>query len=158
NSAIAATAQASFLETWRLLFHSVSRRTARPAQASSPMGHAGIRRIEKGETKETFLAFVVTVMIEVCVPVVATATLVGFRVQVDSAGAPVQVRATLPVNPPCELSEAVNVPLLPAVTVTEAGAAPSVKSAPATLFESEIVCGLLGSLSPTLRVADSNVE
>ena len=111
-----------------------------------------MRRIEGGGGT---IAVVVMVPVEVCVPVAVTATLGGENTQLVRAGAPVQVRETVPVKPFSELSVAVTVPLLPGTRVRDVGAMPSAKSGVPAELASETVWGLLASLSATLRVADS---
>jgi len=54
--------------------------------------------------------------------------LVGDRVQVKPAGDTADVRATVPANPLTGATVTVNVPAMPALTVTLNGLADSVKS------------------------------
>ena len=69
------------------------------------------------------------------VPDVPRVTLVGVRVQVNPvAGDTAEVRLTVPVNPLTAVTVIVEVPAVPALTVTLVGLAVSKKSATATLY------------------------
>jgi hypothetical protein len=77
-------------------------------------------------------------------------TEVGESVQVMVAGAPEQVRPTVPVNPLTGATVTVKVVDAVALTVREVGEAETVKFVPVPL--SDTACGLLLALSLTLKV------
>lgn len=88
-------------------------------------------------------------------PLAVGVTLVGDRVQVESAGAPVQANATGVVKPFRAVTVTVKLTVLPAATLADDGDTAILKSGPPVVPVpvSAAVCGLLGSLSATLRVA-----
>jgi hypothetical protein len=92
----------------------------------------------------------VTVIVDAVLLVVSG---LGETVHVDSAGAPVQVKFTVPVNPPNPLEERVKIAGCPAETVTEVAepvGVTIVKSSPVPL--NATLCEPLTALSEILRL------
>jgi hypothetical protein len=114
------------------------------------VGRAPWRIAIAGEVR----AVVVIVAVEVT-PLEVGVTEVGFSVHEDPAGAPVQVSATADVKLFNPATVTVEVPELPAAKLKAAGATATEKSGPefVPVPLSVAVCGLLASLSATLRVA-----
>ena len=88
-------------------------------------------------------------------PVEVGVTELGLSEHDEPAGAPEQVRATAVVKPFKPVTVTVEVAVAPAATLTAAGAVAMLKSGvvPPPVPVSVAVCGLLASLSVTLRVA-----
>ena len=88
-------------------------------------------------------------------PVAVGVTELGLSEHDDPDGAPLHVRATAVVNPFNPVTVTVEVPVAPAATLTVAGAAAMLKSGVVVppVPVSVAVCGLLASVSETLRVA-----
>ena len=88
-------------------------------------------------------------------PVEVGVTELGFSEHDDPDGAPVHVRATAVVNPFKPVTVTVEDPVAPAAMLTDAGVAVILKSGLVVppMPVSVAVCGLLASLSETLRVA-----
>jgi hypothetical protein len=114
------------------------------------VGRDSIRNAIPGEVR----AVVVIVAVDVA-PVEVGVTELGLKEQDEPAGAPLQVRATVEVKPFKPVTVTVVVAVPPAATLRVAGAAATVKSGVAVVPVpvSVAVCGLLASLSATLRVA-----
>lgn len=98
---------------------------------------------------------VVTIVPAEGAPLVVGVTEVGFSEHVEPAGAPVHVSATADVKAFRPVTVTVVFAVAPAATLTVAGDAAIVKSGvvPVPVPVSAAVCGLLASLSATLRVA-----
>jgi hypothetical protein len=109
-----------------------------------------IRNAIVGEVR----AVVTMVAVDVA-PVAVGVTELGFSEQDEPAGTPVHVRATAVVNPFNPVTVIVEVAVAPAATLTLAGDAAMVKSGLVVppVPVSVAVCGVLASLSATLRVA-----
>lgn len=149
--------KASFLTGWRVVVQTARKATTRINNPHNQTGRwGGVRNMGGGGASAGLV--VVTVPLDVAVPLAARVTPAGESVQVEEAGAPVQVRATVPVNPFVEVTVAVNVADEPLVTVAEVGDREIVKSGvPATVPvpERATLCGLPESLLVTLSVANS---
>jgi hypothetical protein len=98
-------------------------------------------------------AIVVTETAILTTAVPLSATELGATAQVDSAGPPMQVRATVRLKPPEGETATVKFAVCPAETVVEAGVTgANEKSCPVPL--SAAVCGLPGALSLIVNVPD----
>jgi hypothetical protein len=152
-----AKVQASFLAAgWRRATQAASA-TKMSATSQTGMGKGGPVRNEsvRGAVIAPMeRATVTTEPVEVA-PLAVGVRLVGDSVHVEFTGAPVQVNATGVVNPLRAVTVTVKLTLLPAATLADDGDTAMLKSGPplVPVPVSAAVCGPLGSLSATLKVA-----
>lgn len=113
-------------------------------------GTTGAGGCDRGAAAEGAVVVTVTVIVDAVLLVVSG---FGETVHVDSAGAPVQVKSTVPANPPSPLEESAKIAGCPGETVTvvaDPGGGMMVKSSPVPLREA--LCEPLPALSEMLRL------
>ena len=108
-----------------------------------------------GATHVAMVRTAVTMEAVEAAPVAVGVTEAGVRMQVESIGAPAQVKATGVVKPLRPVTVTVMAAVLPAATLVIAGETARLKSGLEVMPVpvSAAVCGLLASLSVTVRVA-----
>src|ERR1700722_6739415 len=107
------------------------------------------RRCERGTRRPC----VVIVAVEVAASWPSRVTEGGARVQVESVGAPVQVRSIVCVEKSMGVTVTVNVTVLPSPTDSDVGAVMVKSRMPVPV--TGITCGLLGSPSKKVRLAEA---
>jgi hypothetical protein len=126
--------------------------------AASPIAAFQIPRVGRDPMRNAMVGVVRAVVAIVAVdvaPVGVGVTDAGLSEQVEPAGAPVQVSATAVVKPLSPATVTVVFAVAPAAMLSVAGEAATVKSGfvDVPVPVSAAVCGLLASLSATLKVA-----
>lgn len=118
---------ANLLVTRRVAVQKARRAKARLKNPHNQPGkRKGVRNKSGGGARVR--TFVVMVPLDVALAFAAGVTLVGASVQVENAGAPVQVSATVPVKLVMEVTLTVKLAVAPAAAVPEAGCTETVKS------------------------------
>lgn len=149
-----AKVQASFRAGWRRATHDAHKTNKANKTNHIAIGCVGLSRKETVGGKPIVRMVVTTAAVEVA-PVDVGVTVDGVSVQVESKGAPVQVKATGVVKPLSSVTVTVTLVVLPAATLAVAGDTAMPKSGLPVLPVPvrAAICGLLASLSATLRVA-----